>query len=87
MDILLQAILLLFKFYSYALIIYIIMSWFPGARESGIGEFLARICEPYLDQFRRFIPPLGMIDFSPIVAILVLNLASYGLVSLFAFFM
>ncbi|MEH7234848.1 YggT family protein [Bacillus sp. JJ1562] len=65
--------------YSYALIIYILMSWFPNARESGIGQFLARICEPYLEPFRKFIPPLGMIDISPIVAILVLNFASRGI--------
>ncbi len=65
--------------YSYALIIYILMSWFPNARESGIGQFLTRICEPYLEPFRKFIPPLGMIDISPIVAILVLNFAGRGI--------
>ena len=56
--------------YSYALIVYILMSWIPNARETSIGVFLAKICEPYLEIFRRFIPPLGMIDISPIVAIL-----------------
>ncbi|WP_170006964.1 YggT family protein [Bacillus fonticola] len=65
--------------YSFALIIYIFMSWFPGARESKFGEILSRICEPYLDVFRRFIPPLGMIDISPIVALLVLRFAVDGL--------
>ncbi|ALC91060.1 hypothetical protein AM500_15630 [Bacillus sp. FJAT-18017] len=69
--------------YYWALIIYILLSWFPNARESAIGQFLARICEPYLEQFRRFIPPLGMIDISPIVAIITLNLASTGLRSVF----
>lgn len=64
-----------FTIYSYALIIYILMSWFPGARESSFGEFLGRICEPYLEQFRRFIPPLGMIDISPLIAIIVLQFA------------
>ncbi|MEC5422772.1 YggT family protein [Virgibacillus sp. C22-A2] len=69
--------------YSYALIVYIFMSWFPGARESSIGTFLTKICEPYLEQFRRFIPPLGMIDLSPIVGILVLHLARFGLGELY----
>jgi YggT family protein len=73
----------LITFYSYALIAYILMSWFPNARESSIGQFLTKICEPYLEPFRRFIPPLGMIDISPIVAILVLNFATSGLHSLF----
>ena len=34
--------------------------------------FLRDVCEPYLRIFRRFIPQLGPLDLSPIVAILVL---------------
>ncbi|NRD78799.1 YggT family protein [Bacillus sp. BRMEA1] len=67
------------QLYSWALIIYILMSWFPNARENFIGRFLSRICEPFLEPFRRIIPPIGMIDISPIVAFLVLNFASQGL--------
>jgi YggT family protein len=39
---------------------------------SAILGFLRDVCEPYLGIFRRFIPPIGPIDVSPIVAILVL---------------
>lgn len=60
------------------------MSWFPGARDSAFGQFLGRISEPYLEQFRRIIPPLGMIDISPIVAIILLRLAQGGLYQLFS---
>lgn len=87
MGLVLTVILQIVRIYSYALIVYILMSWFPGARESVIGQFLARICEPYLEVFRRFIPPLGMIDFSPIVAIITLNFASIGLVEVFNMFL
>lgn len=73
----------LFSIYSIALIIYILMSWIPSAYESKFGQILGKICDPYLDLFRRFIPPLGMIDISPIVAFFVLNLARQGVVSLF----
>jgi YggT family protein len=86
MDFLLGIILQLLSLYQWALIIYIFMSWFPNARESAIGQFLSRICEPYLEPFRKFIPPLGMIDISPIVAFLVLNFARSGLVQLFHWF-
>lgn len=67
------------RVYSFGLIIYIFMSWFPGARESSFGEILSKLYEPYLEPFRRFIPPLGMIDISPVVAIIVLQLAGFGL--------
>jgi YggT family protein len=36
--------------------------------------FLRDVCEPYLRIFRRFIPPLGPIDISPIIAIFVLRI-------------
>lgn len=74
------------KLYSYAIIGYILMSWFPNARESSIGQFLGSIVEPYLEPFRRIIPPLGMIDISPIVAIFVLQFAMVGVQQLFRFF-
>ncbi|MDF2608299.1 MAG: rane protein [Bacillales bacterium] len=69
--------------YMYALIIYILMSWFPQARDTAFGKLLSKICEPYLDPFRRFIPPLGMFDISPIVAIYALQLAQHGLKQVF----
>ncbi|MGE7621910.1 YggT family protein [Viridibacillus sp. NPDC096237] len=73
----------LISYYSIALIVYILMSWIPSAYESKFGQILGKICDPYLDIFRRFIPPLGMIDISPIVAIFALNLANQGVISLF----
>ncbi|WP_027408209.1 YggT family protein [Anoxybacteroides tepidamans] len=73
----------LIDIYSYALIVYILMSWFPNARDTKIGQLLAAICEPYLEPFRRIIPPIGMIDVSPIAALFVLNFATRGLHALF----
>ncbi|WP_075981001.1 YggT family protein [Bacillus massilinigeriensis] len=86
MYILLSILTKLILYYSYALIIYILMSWFPNARETAIGRFFEKICEPYLEPFRRIIPPFGMIDFSPIVAFLVLRLATSGLNQLYVWF-
>jgi len=63
------------------------MSWFPGARESSIGQILGKVCEPYLEVFRKFIPPLGMFDFSPIVGILALQFAQYGVIQVFSWIM
>lgn len=71
-------------FYYFSIIGYILSSWIPPLRDSKIGEFLGRIVEPYLSIFRRFIPPLGMIDISPIFAILVFNfIAKFALNGLY----
>ncbi len=79
MNTLLYLLTSIIEVYSWALIIYILMSWFPNARNTGIGRILVTICEPYLEPFRRIIPPLGMIDISPIVAIMVLKFATSGI--------
>jgi len=42
--------------------------------------FLRDVVEPFLSIFRRFIPPIGPIDISPIVAILVLQIVGFSLV-------
>ncbi|QRG65747.1 YggT family protein [Brevibacillus choshinensis] len=68
--------------YRYMIIAYILMSWVPQMRETGIGQLLERLVEPYLAPFRRFIPTLGFIDISPIVALIVLQLAYSGLLSI-----
>jgi uncharacterized protein YggT (Ycf19 family) len=41
---------------------------------NAVLDFLRQVCEPYLSIFRRFIPPIGPLDISPIVAILVLSI-------------
>ena len=37
-----------------------------------IMNFLRDVCEPYLRIFRRFIPPIGMFDLTPMIGIIVL---------------
>ena len=49
---------------------------------SAVLGFLRDVCEPYLGLFRRFIPPIGPIDVSPIVAILVLQFVGGFIVAL-----
>ncbi|MFY0517042.1 YggT family protein [Lysinibacillus sp. UGB7] len=70
---------LAFYVYSFMLIAYILMSWVPAAQNSAIGRMLEKVCEPYLGIFRRIIPPIGMIDISPMVAIFLLNYILKGL--------
>ena len=72
-------VIMAFNVYSFMLIAYILMSWVPAAQNSAIGRMLEKVCEPYLGIFRKIIPPIGMIDISPIVAIFLLNFIQRGL--------
>lgn len=72
--------------YTMIIFVYVIMSWIPTKRGilADIDNVLAKICDPYLNLFRKFIPPLGgMVDVSPIVALLVLQ---FGLRLILMFF-
>ncbi|MGX7176346.1 YggT family protein [Enterococcus saigonensis] len=68
--------------YSVLLMIYALLSWFPGGYQSSIGRFLRKICEPYLSLFDRLNLSIGPIDLTIAVAIIVLNLASQGLTTI-----
>lgn len=64
------------QFYIWLIVAYIVLSWFPATGTlADVRRALATLVEPYLSLFRRIIPPMGMIDISPIVAILVLQIA------------
>jgi YggT family protein len=71
-----------FVVYTILIIAYILSSLFfafggrvPYARwSSALLGFLRDVCEPYLSIFRRFIPPLGALDLSPVIAIFALQI-------------
>lgn len=65
---------LLIEIYIFVIFVYVFIPWVsPGARYQSWYRSLGQFVEPYLGIFRRFIPPLrGMLDLSPMVAILVL---------------
>lgn len=68
----------LINLYVFLIVIWCLLSWFPGASQSRLGEFLDQLVHPYLEIFERVIPPLGGISFSPVVAVLVLWLVQRG---------
>jgi YggT family protein len=72
----------LFLFYTLMLIVRIFSSWVPEFQHTKFIQFIAFYTDPYLNLFRRFIPPLGMLDLSPIVAFLFLSFLQQGLINL-----
>ena len=75
-------IIYLFNFYEYSMLAYILTSWVPQIKNNFIVEFLEAICEPYLKLFRKFIPPIGMLDVSPVVALIVLSVIQNLIIAL-----
>ncbi len=65
------------QIYSFLLIIRILLTWFPNINMYN-QPFLAltQVTDPYLNIFRSIIPPLGGIDFSPMLAFILLNVVS-----------
>lgn len=67
----------LLDFYQILIIVEVALSWFRIGRDGVVADIqavLRRLVEPYLDIFRRFVPPMGGLDFSPVVALLALQL-------------
>lgn len=57
------------------LIVYAILSWVPNA-SSMLHDLVARLAEPLVRPFRRFIPLVGGVDLSPLAAIVVLQIGA-----------
>lgn len=73
---LVQIIDSLINFYNILIIVYCLLIWIPmnpNGLLADIGAVLDGIVGPYLNFFRRIMPPMGGIDFSPVIAVLALT--------------
>lgn len=69
-----KTIRLLFSCYTILLIIRVFSSWVPQFRNHQFMRFIAYYTDPYLNIFRRIIPPIGgTIDVSPLVGFMLLQ--------------
>ena len=76
-SMLLRVLLGLVNAYCVIILIYVLMSWIPrGSRiVDEINRVLGKVVDPFLAPFRKLIPPIGgMVDISPIIGLLVLQL-------------
>ncbi len=48
-----------------------VMSWFQPDPRQPVVAFIYRITDPMLDLIRRYIPSFGMMDLSPLIAVLI----------------
>ena len=72
----------LFTFYFILIIFRCFLSWIPNIDwQKQPVKGLCAITDPFLDLFRRIIPSAGGLDFSPIVALIVLQIAQQIIVT------
>jgi len=77
-----QVVSNLFYFYFLLIIIRIFLTWIPSIDWSSQPfNAIAEVTDLYLNIFRRIIPPVGGLDFSPIIAIFVLEILQRVVVS------
>ena len=57
-----------------AIVLRVILSWFSQSQTNRLFMVLFQITEPFLRPLRRIIPKAGMFDFTPLVAIIILQL-------------
>lgn len=63
-----------FEVYLYMVIARVLISWVPHNPSQPVIRFLYDATEPLLAPCRRLIPSLGGIDFSPIIAVMLIEL-------------
>ncbi len=76
---------LLFQAFYVLLIIRVVLTWVPGvASDHPAVQFVYRATSPVLNPIRRALPPVGGLDLSPLVAILLLSLVQSVVINLLA---
>ena len=68
---------MILNIYMYGLLATIVISWIAPQSQHPAITLINQIIYPAMDPFRRLIPPLGMIDLSPMLFFIVLNVIDY----------
>lgn len=77
--VLLRLIALTLWFYSIAILVYVILSWVAQAQYSPVAALLADVVNPLLRPVRRVIPPLGGLDLTPLLLIILIQAVAIAL--------
>lgn len=72
-EFLLFFVRMLFFILQFAIIIRALMSWFNPSQDNPVVRIVYELTEPVLAPLRRIVPRIGMMDITPIVAILLMN--------------
>ena len=84
MSLLASFIDILFYALNLAILLRVIISWLNVNPYNPLVSFIYQITDPILVPLRRIIPPLGMIDITPLVALILLRVIQQALLMLLA---
>lgn len=73
---LIDLLILTLRLFTFAIFIHIILSWIAPGTYNPATAFISMLVDPVLRPFRRYIPPLGGLDISPIFAIILMQACS-----------
>lgn len=71
-----QTVCLLLNFLVVAILIRALLSWFQMDPANPFIQALSAVTDPIIDPIRRVVPRIMMIDFSPMIAMIVLSVIS-----------
>jgi YggT family protein len=66
----------LLQLYVFVLLVRIVLSWFPlepGGAMATVNGYLRAVTDPVLDPVRRLLPRVGMLDLSPLVVLIAIQ--------------
>ncbi len=63
-----------FELLGFAIIVRVVLSWIGGHTQNRFTVFIHEITEPVLKFIKKLLPPMGMMDLSPLVALIGLDL-------------
>ena len=79
MIIISDLLIILLRIYAYLIIIRAFSTWFPQYRNHEIIQTLYKITDPIMKPASKYIPPIGMIDISAMIVVIVLLTLSNAL--------
>ena len=73
---------ILVRLLSLAILVRVLLSWIPIDRNGRLAEIILQITEPVVGPIRKVLPTLGGLDFSPMIAMILLEMVRTVVINL-----
>ncbi len=73
---------ILVRLLSLAILVRVLLSWIPIDRNGRFAEIILQITEPVVGPIRKVLPTLGGLDFSPMIAMILLEMVRTVVINL-----